>query len=102
VRLIERVVQACNGHGKPVTVCGEMAGWPRCFLMLLGMGVRRLSMSPAFVPTIKEVARHTTLEVARDITRRALALHTAGAVRGFLTRTVREVWPNVTLVDTGM
>ena len=34
------------GGNKPVTLCGEMAGWPRCFIPLLGMGLRRWSMSP--------------------------------------------------------
>jgi phosphoenolpyruvate-protein phosphotransferase len=100
MRLLARLVRACNEHGKPVTLCGEMAGWPRCFLPLFGMGLRRLSMSPAFVPTLKEVARHTTLRAAEAITRRVLSLTTAGAIRGYLTRKVREVWPNVSLIDT--
>jgi phosphoenolpyruvate-protein kinase (PTS system EI component) len=100
MQLLARVVRACNEHGKPVTLCGEMAGWPRCFLPLFGMGLRRLSMSPAFVPSLKEVARHTTLRAAAEITRRVLTLTTAGAVRGYLTRKVREVSPNVSLIDT--
>jgi phosphoenolpyruvate-protein kinase (PTS system EI component) len=100
MKLLARVVRACNEHGKPVTLCGEMAGWPRCFLPLFGMGLRRLSMSPAFVPTLKEVARHTTRRIAEAVTRRVLTLTTAGAVRGYLTRKVREVWPNVSLIDT--
>ena len=48
-----------NQSGKPVTLCGEMAGLPRCFLPLFGMGLRRLSMSPGFVPSIKEMVRRT-------------------------------------------
>src|SRR5205085_10751198 len=56
----------CNAHDKPVTLCGEMAGRPRCFLPLIGMGLRRFSMSPAFVPSIKELVRRTQLERARS------------------------------------
>jgi phosphoenolpyruvate-protein kinase (PTS system EI component) len=100
LHLLDHVIRVCNEHGKPVTLCGEMAGWPRCFLPLFGMGLRRLSMSPAFVPTLKEVARHTTRRIAEAIARRVLTLTTAGAVRGYLTRKVREVWPNVSLIDT--
>src|SRR5262249_54734476 len=61
LRLLNGVIKACNNAGKPVTLCGEMAGWPRCFLPLFGMGLRRLSMSPATVPTVKELLRKTTL-----------------------------------------
>jgi phosphoenolpyruvate-protein phosphotransferase len=99
LRLLDRVIGVCNAHHKPVTLCGEMAGWPRCFLPLFGMGLRRLSMSPAFVPSIKEVVRHTTLETARETARRVLAMHTVGEIRGYLTRKVRDVWPHVSLID---
>jgi phosphoenolpyruvate-protein phosphotransferase len=101
LRLLEAVIRACTAQGKPVTLCGEMAGWPRCFLPLFGMGLRRMSMSPAFVPSIKEVARHTTLETAREVAGRVLTMHTVGEIRGYLTAKVREVWPHVRLIDVG-
>jgi phosphoenolpyruvate-protein phosphotransferase len=99
LRLLAKVINACNQQGKPVTLCGEMAGWPRCFLPLFGMGLRRLSMSPAAVPTMKEMVRRTPLGVAEEITRRVLAMHTTGEIRGYLTRKVQEIWPNVALLD---
>jgi phosphoenolpyruvate-protein phosphotransferase len=99
MHLLNQVIHACNEHGKPVTLCGEMAGWPRCFLPLFGMGLRRLSMSPAFVPSIKEVVRHTTLEMAQVVAQRVLGMHTVGEIRGYLTRKVREAWPHVSLLD---
>lgn len=97
--LLGRVIRSCDRAGKPVTVCGEMAGWPRCFLALFGLGLRRLSMSPAFLPAIKEVVRHTTLPAARHAARRSLRLPTAKAVRRYLTRKVQDLWPEVMLVD---
>lgn len=99
MRLLNHVIRACNERGKPVTLCGEMAGWPRCFLPLFGMGLRRLSMSPAFVPSIKEVVRHTSLEMAQVVAERVLNMHTTGEIRGYLTRKVREAWPHVSLLD---
>jgi phosphoenolpyruvate-protein phosphotransferase len=99
LHLLARVIRACTDHNKPVTLCGEMAGWPRCFLPLFGMGLRRLSMSPAFVPSIKEVVRHTTLEMAQSVAQRVLGMHTVGEIRGYLTRKVREAWPHVSLLD---
>jgi hypothetical protein len=56
-------------------------------------------MSPAAVPPIKELVRHTRLAVAQEITRRVLGMHTTGEIRGYLTRRVQEIWPNVSLLD---
>jgi phosphoenolpyruvate-protein phosphotransferase len=99
MKLLNHVIRTCNERSKPVTLCGEMAGWPRCFLPLFGMGLRRLSMSPAFVPSIKEVVRHTTLDMAQAIAQRVLGMHTVGEIRGYLTRKVREAWPHVSMLD---
>lgn len=101
LRLLQQVIKTCNERDTPVTVCGEMAGRPRCFLLLFGMGLRRLSMSPAFVPTLKEMVRRTTLGKAHTVTERALQMRTVGEVRGYLTRQTRKIWPNVVLLDTG-
>jgi phosphoenolpyruvate-protein kinase (PTS system EI component) len=101
VRLLHQVIKACTEQGKPVTLCGEMAGRPRCFLPLFGMGLRRMSMSPAFVPTMKEMIRRVTQAQAREATERVLRMRTAGEVRGYLTRRTRQLWPNVNLLDTG-
>lgn len=98
-RLLALVIKACNERDKPVTLCGEMAARPRCFLPLLGLGLRRFSMSPAFVPSIKEVARHTKGPLAREIADRVLGMTTLGEVRGYLTRKVRQICPNVTMLD---
>jgi phosphoenolpyruvate-protein kinase (PTS system EI component) len=99
-KLLKYVLKACDQHGKPATLCGEMAGRPRCFLPLLGMGLRHFSMSPAFVPTIKEVARCTSIELAKQTADRVVRLRTFKQVRRYLTRMARQVCPNVTFLDT--
>ncbi|HMC65797.1 MAG TPA: phosphoenolpyruvate--protein phosphotransferase [Gemmataceae bacterium] len=98
-RLLHQVIKACNERGKPVTLCGEMAGRPRCVLPLFGLGLRSLSMSPAFVPSIKEALRCTTESMAQEIARRVLRMTTVGEVRGYLTRKIRKLCPNVSLLD---
>jgi phosphoenolpyruvate-protein phosphotransferase len=99
LRLLNQVIGACNAQGKPVTLCGEIAGWPRCFLPLFGMGLRRLSMSGAAIPSMKELIRRTNLAQAQEITRQVLTMHTMDQIRGFLTSKAKEIWPNVTLLD---
>ena len=61
------MIGACNRAGKPVTLCGEMAGQPRAFVLLLGMGLRSFSMSPAFIPLIKDLTSHVTIADAEAI-----------------------------------
>jgi phosphoenolpyruvate-protein phosphotransferase (PTS system enzyme I) len=100
MKLLNHVIQACNEQGKPVTLCGEMAGRPRCFLPVFGMGLRRLSMSPAFVPPLKELIRRTTLPVARETSERVLRMKTFGEIRGYLTRKAQKLWPDVGMLDT--
>ncbi len=101
MRLLRQVLQTCNERGKPVTLCGEMAGRPRCVLPLFGMGLRRFSTSLAFVPSIKETIRRITLPLAREVAERVLRLKTMTETRNYLTRKTREVWPEVVLLDTG-
>jgi phosphoenolpyruvate-protein kinase (PTS system EI component) len=99
MRLLAQIIRACTERNKPVTLCGEMAGRPRCFLPLFGMGLRRLSMSPAFVPSMKEMIRRLTVGVAREIADRVLSMSTVGEIRGYLTRKVKHLWPDVSLLD---
>jgi phosphotransferase system enzyme I (PtsI) len=100
-RLLHRIVRACNRHRTPVTLCGEMAGRLRCFLPLFGMRLRCFSMSPAFVPPLKDLARRISEPMTRPITDRVLHVKTSEEIREFLTSEVRRIWPEATLLDTG-
>ncbi len=55
LRFLKRVVDPCLAAGVDVTVCGEMGGRPAEALALLGLGVRRLSITPAAVGPLKEL-----------------------------------------------
>ena len=46
--VLKMVIDVCNEAHKPVTVCGEMAGTPRAFVMLLGMGLAAVQHEPSF------------------------------------------------------
>jgi phosphotransferase system enzyme I (PtsI) len=51
LRLIQFAVEAALRRGMPISVCGEMAGEPRFAALLLGLGLRNLSMAPRNIPT---------------------------------------------------
>ncbi|NBB82861.1 MAG: phosphoenolpyruvate--protein phosphotransferase [Alphaproteobacteria bacterium] len=59
---LARLAGAADRAGVPITVCGEMAGRPIEAMALLGLGFRRLSMSPAGVGPVKAMIRCVTLE----------------------------------------
>ena len=99
LRLLNHVIRVCNDHDKPVTLCGEMAGRARCFLPLFGMGLRRLSMSAAFLPYIRDVLHHTTQAAAKEIAQTVLHMATVQEVRSYLTTKLQETWPNVAMLD---
>jgi phosphoenolpyruvate-protein kinase (PTS system EI component) len=99
-RVLHQIITTCVKWGKPVTLCGEMAGRPLCLLPLLGMGLTRMSMSPAFVPTVKELVRSVNLTAARKAARRVMGMRTADEVRAYLSSRVRKLCPNVAKLDT--
>ena len=100
MRVLNQIITSCVKQNKPVTLCGEMAGRPLCLLPLLGMGLTRASMSPAFVPTVKELIRAVELPLARRIARRVVKMTTVGEVRAYLSGCVRKICPNVAKLDT--
>lgn len=95
IRVLQGVVSACNQAGRPVTLCGEMAGQPQSFVILLGMGLRRFSMSPAFVPTIKELASQLTVSSAELLLKKALTQKTTRKIQKMLTAELLKIAPNL-------
>jgi phosphotransferase system enzyme I (PtsI) len=72
VRLIHMTVQAANRYGRPVGVCGEMAGEPALVPLLVGLGVHELSVTPALIPAVKFLLRRLRLSEAQEIAQFAL------------------------------
>lgn len=100
LRVLTQVIRSCNRANIPVTLCGEMAGQPRSFALLLGMGLRRFSMSPAFIPTIKELAKKIDRRTAERLLERALEFKTATQIKRFMTSQIQRLAPDLALLDT--
>ena len=64
-----------------MSVCGDAAADPVAVPLLLGLGVRSLSVSPRAVPAVKAVVRGLDLAACRDLAQLALTLTDAGQVR---------------------
>jgi phosphotransferase system enzyme I (PtsI) len=99
-RVLQMVLDACSRTGTPVTLCGEMAGQPRSALVLFGMGLRRFSMSPAFVPTVKNLLAGVTTAQAERFAHHVLQLSTSDEIRSYLTARLREISTTLEILDS--
>jgi phosphotransferase system enzyme I (PtsI) len=72
LRLIRGVIEAGRRHKRPVAVCGAMASDPLPALLLIGMGLRELSMESSALPEVKEAISRVTLAEAEAAARHAL------------------------------
>lgn len=64
---LKEVVSAAHAEGKPVSICGEMAGDPVAAVLLLAMGFDSLSMNSTHLPKVKWLLRKMTLEHAQAL-----------------------------------
>ena len=81
IRLIGQVAQAARAANIPVTVCGEMAGEPMIAAILVGLGIRELSMSAVSMPEVKDAVRQMTVGDTEALVARVRDLATAAEVR---------------------
>ncbi len=77
LRLIKFIIDTAHKENKDVTVCGEMAADILSAIVLLGLGLRKFSMNPIFIPRIKNVLRSVEQKTAKEVVEEALVLKTA-------------------------
>ncbi|MDD4017334.1 MAG: phosphoenolpyruvate--protein phosphotransferase [Kiritimatiellae bacterium] len=65
--LIDMTVKAAHAHALPVSVCGETAADPVMAVLLVGMGVDELSMSPNLIPLVKKIVGQVAFSDARNL-----------------------------------
>jgi len=87
---IHHVIKGAHLRGKPVSVCGELAGDPAGALLLLGMGVDALSMSPASLARVKLVIRSFTLQRARSLLDEAFEMEDGFSIHRLLNGALEE------------
>jgi phosphoenolpyruvate-protein phosphotransferase (PTS system enzyme I) len=93
IRLIKLITTEANKAQIPVSVCGEIASDPRFTTLLLGLGVQELSVSPRYLPLIKNSIRHTSIVEAVQLAEKALELKTAQEVLQLLIENYRQHVP---------
>jgi phosphoenolpyruvate-protein phosphotransferase len=84
LRLIQLVAEAAAGAGRELTLCGEMGADPRITALLLGLGVRELSVAPGALLEVRAAVRRTRLDDARRLASDALELGSAAEIEALV------------------
>ncbi|KGF63998.1 MULTISPECIES: phosphoenolpyruvate--protein phosphotransferase [Pseudomonas] len=67
LQALQSVVRDAHAEGKPVSICGEMAGDPAAAVLLMAMGFDSLSMNATNLPKVKWMLRQINLSMAKDL-----------------------------------
>lgn len=81
ISALKQVVSLTKQEGKPVSICGEMAGDPGAALLLIAMGFDVLSMNASTLLKVKSVVRSVSMEVAKDLLEQVSELDDAQTIR---------------------
>lgn len=77
LRLIEMTIRAAAKNEVPVSLCGQMSGSISYTMLLLGLGLRSLSVAPSALAEVKRMVRSVKISECEEIARRAMSLDLA-------------------------
>ncbi|WP_201743748.1 phosphoenolpyruvate--protein phosphotransferase [Roseiconus nitratireducens] len=95
LRLIARCVEVAAQYNCPLSICGEMSSNPARALLLLGMGVRHLSVPPSSLTRVKKAIRSVTIGQCEKIAKRVMKLEAARDVDLYLLDRLGEYVPEL-------
>ena len=79
-RFLKLIVDNSSQKKQPVSICGELAGDSYFIPLLIGLGLRSLSVSPNFVPSIKHFLRNVSVEEVEALAEEVLGMSDADAI----------------------
>ncbi|XAL99883.1 phosphoenolpyruvate--protein phosphotransferase [Phycisphaeraceae bacterium D3-23] len=91
--LVKEIVRAANRSKIGVSLCGEMGGEPEFTMLLLGLGLRTLSISPPAIPEIKQLTRTVGIERCKRVARRAVGYDSDREVYNYLRDEMNKLMP---------
>jgi phosphotransferase system enzyme I (PtsI) len=93
LRLIRTVIQDAHKAQIDLSICGEMASEPEYIMLLLGMGVRTISLTPPMLPEIKQIIRSVTMEDCNNVVRKILGMNSERQISNYLRDAARKILP---------
>ena len=94
-RMISMVLAAAEKHKVAVSVCGQMSSDPIYTPLLVGMGLRELSITPHAIPEVKQAVRSLTIPQAQEIAAHAQTLEVARDVENYLRGELKKLCPDL-------
>lgn len=91
-RLLRHVTKEFVAAGKPLCLCGELGSDPLALGVLVGLGLRQLSMSLASVASTKRLLAGLTVAQAERLAAAVMQMSDAGQVKDFLREELRGFW----------
>ena len=93
LRLLDHSLAAACAADIPASVCGQMSGEPLYTMLLLGLGLRSLSVPPSAVPELKKICRSISIPKCEEVARRAMTMESAREIDTYLREELRKVAP---------
>ncbi len=91
LQALKKVVDDAHAEGKPVSICGEMAGDPAAAVLLLAMGFDSLSMNATNLPKVKWLLRQITMSKAKELLEQLLAIDNPQVIHSSLHLALRNL-----------
>lgn len=95
IKLMKMTVEKAHQRKKWVGVCGKIAADPVAVPVLIGLGVDELSLTPAFIPEIKNIIRGISKKESIDLLNHVLKLETSKEIRSFLEKELLQRFPSL-------
>jgi phosphoenolpyruvate-protein phosphotransferase (PTS system enzyme I) len=95
IRMINIAVREARKNDVPISMCGQMCGNPMYTMLLLGLGLRSMSVTPAAIPEIKQVCRRVSVSHCERVAEKTLKMESARDVRAFLKEELTKALPEV-------
>lgn len=93
LKLIEMAVTAANKATIQVELCGQMSGNPIYTMLLIGMGLRQMSVAPAAIPEIKKVVRSVSVAQCEAVAKKVMPMENARDVKSYLKEELNRLFP---------
>ena len=93
LRAVHQVIKAAQAAGKPATICGEAAADPRVACLLVGLGARRLSLSPVSAARIRYALRASLQCSLEELANEALNSDSAQTVAKLISDALKSTYP---------
>jgi phosphoenolpyruvate-protein kinase (PTS system EI component) len=84
LRAIKTVAEAAHRHGKPLSICGDMAHTPEFIPVLIGMGLTAFTIPPHRIAQVQTIIQATQAAEAEALSRRVLATATVAEIARLL------------------